>query len=108
MRSGGYTPYSYQWYLDGIPISGATSDTWNFTPTESGIFYIQLKVTDANGNTAQSETARVTAITVPVGGYSIPIITETNTEPTMLYITLITILTITFAVVRRKEPKNKQ
>ncbi|MGB9778733.1 MAG: NosD domain-containing protein [Candidatus Bathyarchaeales archaeon] len=58
--SGGYAPYTYQWYLNDAPVSGATSETWTFTPTTSGIYYVYLKVTDAKGSTIQSETARIT------------------------------------------------
>ncbi len=36
--------YSYQWYLDGTPISGATSQT--YTPTKDGIYTV--KVTNAS------------------------------------------------------------
>jgi hypothetical protein len=64
--SGGYTPYNYQWYLNGNPVSGATSNTWTFTPTASGIYNVHLKVTDAKANTAQSETACITVATVTV------------------------------------------
>jgi len=101
--SGGYTPYSYQWYLNGNPVSGATADTWTFTPTESGIYYIYLKVTDDKGNTAQSETARITVSAVPVGGYSIPInVPTTTTKPVTPYIALLTILTAIFTTIKRK------
>jgi PKD repeat protein len=103
--SGGYPPYSYQWYLNGVPVSGATSNTWTFTPTTSGIYYVHLKVTDAKGNTAQSETARITAATVPVGGYSFPIQVQTKTEPIIPYIALIAILTAVFTKLR---PKTKR
>ncbi len=69
--SGGTQPYTYQWYLDGSPVSGATLSTWIFTPTSSDIYYVYLTVTDANSNTAQSSTARITVFpTPPVGGYS--------------------------------------
>jgi PKD repeat protein len=100
--SGGYTPYSYQWYLNGNPVSGATTDTWTFTPTTSGIYYIYLKVADAEANTAQSDTARITAATVPVGGYSIPIQLPTTAKPVTPYIALLTILTAIFITVKRK------
>jgi len=100
--SGGYPPYSYQWYLNGNPVSGATSDTWTFTPTTSGIFYIYLKIIDAKGNTAQSETARVVVYTVPVGGYSIPIQLPTTAKPVTLHIALLTILTALFIAIRQK------
>jgi parallel beta-helix repeat protein len=100
--SGGYTPYSYQWYLNGAPVSGANANSWAFTPTTSGIYYIHLKVTDAKENTAQSDTARITAATVPVGGYSVPIQVTTKAEPVLPYIALIVILTAIFTKLRPK------
>jgi len=103
--SGGYTPYSYQWYLNGNPVSGATSNTWTFTPTTSGVYYVHLKVTDSKANTAQSETARVSVATVPVGGYSVPIDRYIIAKPLMLYFASVAILAIAFAVVRRKTPR---
>jgi parallel beta-helix repeat protein len=103
--SGGYTPYSYQWYLNGNPVSGATFNTWTFTPTTSGIYYIHLKVTDAKANTAQSDAARITTAAVPVGGYSIPIQVQTKTEPVLPYMAFIAILTVIFTKLR---PKTKR
>jgi hypothetical protein len=103
--SGGYTPYTYQWYLNGNPVSGATSPSWTFTPTTSGIYHVHLKVTDDKGNTAQSDTARITVATVPVGGYSIPIQIPTKAEPITPYITLTAILTITLITIKRKTTK---
>jgi parallel beta-helix repeat protein len=103
--SGGYTPYSYQWYLNGNPVSGANATSWTFTPTTSGIYYIYLKVTDAKGNMAQSDTARITVATVPVGGYSFPIQVQTKTEPIIPYIALIAILT---AIFTKLTPKTKR
>jgi PKD repeat protein len=100
--SGGYAPYSYQWYLNGNPVSGATSNTWTFTPTTSGTYYIYLKVTDAKGNTAQSEIARITAATVPVGGYSISIQLPTTAKPVTFHIALLTILTAIFIKIKQK------
>jgi PKD repeat protein len=106
--SGGYTPYSYQWHLNGNPVSGATSNTWTFTPTTSGIYYIYLKVTDAKGNTTQSQTARITAATVPVGSYSIPIQLPTTAKPITLHIALLTILTAIFLTIKRKAKRKHQ
>ena len=103
--SGGYTPYSYQWYLNGAPVSGATSNTWAFTSTTSGIYYIYLKVTDAKGNITQSQTARITAATVPVGGYSFPIQVQTKAEPIIPYIALMATLTAIFI---KLKPKTKR
>ncbi len=69
--SGGYPPYSYQWYLNGNPVPGATLDNWTFISTTSGMNYVNLRVTDTTDNTALSETARIIAQSVPVGGYSV-------------------------------------
>jgi len=103
--SGGYTPYSYQWYLNGNPVSGATSSSWTFTPTTSGIYYIYLKVIDDKANTSQSETARITVATVPVGGYSIPIQGPATVKPITPYLILTAILTIAFTTIKRKTTK---
>jgi len=100
--SGGFPPYTYQWYLNGNPVSGATSDTWTFKPATSGIYYVQLQVTDAQGNMAQSEAARIVVQTVQVGGYSVPFQTPTKTEPILPYIAIITALTITITKLRNK------
>jgi len=103
--SGGYPPYSYQWYLGNNPVSGATSNTWVFTPTSEGIYYIYLKVTDAEGNVAQSETAKVTVLAVPVGGYSYTIQGHTTAKPITSYIALAAILACMFVAARRKASK---
>jgi parallel beta-helix repeat protein len=103
--TGGYTPYTYQWYLNGNPVSGATSSGWTFAPTTAGIYYIYLKVTDVKGNTAQSETARITVAAVPVGGYSFPIQVTTKAEPIIPYIALVATLTAIFTKLR---PKTKR
>jgi parallel beta-helix repeat protein len=103
--SGGYPLYTYQWFLNGNPVSGATSNNWTFTPTTSGIFYIHLKVTDDKGNTAQSDAARIVVSTVPVGGYSIPPQLSTKTDTVIPYTLLVTVLTATFIAVKRKYKK---
>jgi parallel beta-helix repeat protein len=105
--SGGYTPYSYQWYLNGNPVSGATSNTWTFTPTTSGIYYVHLKVTDAKANTAQSDTARIAVATVPVGGYSFSIQVQTKTDPVLPYIALMATLTAIFTKLRPKTKRKR-
>jgi parallel beta-helix repeat protein len=103
--SGGYTPYSCQWYLNGNPVSGATSASWTFTPTTSGIYYAYLKVTDAKANTAQSDAARIAVATVPVGGYSVPMQVPMKAEPIIPYIALTAILTGIFT---KLKPKTKR
>jgi hypothetical protein len=103
--SGGYTPYSYQWYLNGNPVSGATSASWTFTPTSSGIYYVYLKVTDAKANNVQSDTARITVAAVPVGGYSIQIQAPATAKPLTPYIILTAILTTALTAIKRKTTK---
>ena len=106
--SGGYTPCSYQWYLNGNPVSAATSTTWTFTPTANGIYYVHLKVTDSEGNTTQSETARIAvAPPVPVGGYSVPLQVRAKAEPIIPYIALIAALTTVFTKLRPKTKRKR-
>jgi hypothetical protein len=57
--TGGSTPYTYQWYLNGTQVTGATSSTWNLTGTSVGTFIVYLNVTDNNAITAQSNNATV-------------------------------------------------
>jgi len=100
--SGGYTPYSYQWYLNGNPVSSETSASWTFTPTTSGIYHVYLKATDAKGNLAQSDTARITVATIPVGGYSIPIQSPKTAKSLTPYLILTAILIIALTTIKRK------
>ena len=60
--SGGASPYTYQWYLNGTAVSGATLSSWTFTPTSGGTYEIYLNVTDADGYIAKSETAIVNVL----------------------------------------------
>jgi uncharacterized repeat protein (TIGR01451 family) len=57
--TGGTLPYSYQWYLNYAPISGAISSTWTFTPASSGCYTVSLKITDNKGLLATSNSANV-------------------------------------------------
>jgi hypothetical protein len=86
---GGYPPYSYQWYLNSNPVSGATLNSWTFTPTTGGIYYVYLKVTDANNNVVQSDTARITVTSIPVGGYSVSLSKGTSASQTAAYVALV-------------------
>ncbi len=106
--SGGYTPYSYQWFLNGNPVSEATSENWTFAPCTSEIFYVRLKVTDAKGNTAQSDAARIVVSTVPVGGYSIPLQASIKTDTIIPHLLLLTVLTATFITVKRKIKRDQK
>ena len=73
--TGGTAPYTYQWYLNGAPVSGATSNSWTFTPTSSGSYTVYLNVTDSVGVIAISNTATVTA--------SVPSVTISPTSVTI-------------------------
>jgi hypothetical protein len=70
--SGGTPSYTYQWYLDGNPVSGATSASWAFTPSSAGVYHVYLEVTDAASNAGQSSEAQINVGATPVGGYSVP------------------------------------
>lgn len=105
--TGGTPPYSYQWYLDGTPVSGATSEAWIFTPTTSGVYYVYLRVTDDIGSTTQSETAHTTVATIPVGGYSTSIKGYITEKPLILYLTLVAILATIFTTIKRKTHRGK-
>jgi hypothetical protein len=63
--TGGISPYTYQWYLNGTPISGAMSANWTFTPSSSGSCTLYLEVTDAVNVNAMSNTANVTVNRAP-------------------------------------------
>jgi len=104
----GMPPYSYQWYLNGLPVLNATSDSWVFTPVVSGSYSIHLKVTDNNGEITQSQVSYVTVSAPPVppvppvGGYSSPIKMQTTASPLTLCIAMITILAALLIMLRCK------
>ena len=100
--SGGTSPYTYQWYLDDNPVSGENASSWTFTPTSTGAYYVYLKVTDANNNTAQSGTAMITVTSVPVGGYSVSLIKPVAKTPLIGYTLLLLIFGAIISLIKRK------
>jgi len=102
--SGGTSPYTYQWYLDGAPVSGATSSSWTYTPTSASTHYIKLKVTDSKGNIVESEQAIVTVTEegAPVGGYSIPLTKTAPTAQLTSYMMLVALFGAALSLFRRK------
>jgi hypothetical protein len=102
--SGGTPPYNYTWYLNGNPVSGATSDSWTFLPMASGVYYVYLNVTDSQGNTAKSATARieVTEVTPPVGGYTVQLVKPSLTVQLTSYAMLMAFFSFALSLIRRK------
>jgi hypothetical protein len=57
--TGGTSSYTYQWYLNGAAVSGATGASWTFTPPSAGSYTVYVKVTDSVGMQATSNIASV-------------------------------------------------
>jgi len=100
--TGGTPPYTYQWYLNNQPVLGANTATWTFKPTATGIYYVFLKVTDAAGNTAQSDPAKVTVSSVPVGGYSVSLAKDAAITPIIAYTILIASFGSLLSITKRR------
>lgn len=67
----GVAPLTYQWYLNGTAISGATSSTYDPSPLiTSGTYNYYVIVTDACGKTATSLTKSFTIETPPAATLS--------------------------------------
>ncbi len=54
--SGGTPGYSYQWYLNGNAVSGATSSSWTTSFGTSGTESVYLHLTDSVGYSVNSNT----------------------------------------------------
>ena len=100
--SGGTVPYSYQWYVGGSPVSGANGSTWMFTPGSTGTYFAYVKVTDAHGNTTQSENARVVVTERPQGGYSISLAKPIAVAPLVGYAMIMAVFCVAISLFRRK------
>jgi hypothetical protein len=98
--NGGTSPYSYQWYLNGNPVSGATGSSWTFTPASSGTYHVYLKVTDAGSHVAISNEATVD---VPgEGGYSISLVKQTPVSQVAAYTALLAFFGAALSLTKRK------
>lgn len=101
--SGGTSPYTYQWYLNGNPVSGATSSSWTFTPPSTGTYYVYLKVTDSMSSTVQSSTATIAVLaSPPVGGYSISLERKVSISPMVAYFTIVALFGAVMSLRKRK------
>ncbi|BBE41758.1 Thermopsin precursor [Conexivisphaera calida] len=56
---GGTPPYTYVWYLNGVPIANTTSPQYTYVLTTMGRNVLQLKVEDSAGYVAQSSEVTV-------------------------------------------------
>jgi predicted secreted protein len=93
----------YQWnFGDGNTTTTTTSIIYHSHKT-AGNYYVTLTVY-APGATPESDstTHKVTVISRPVGGYSIPIKDATTTKPLTPYLTIAAILTVAFTTITRK------
>ncbi len=101
--SGGTSPYAYQWYLNDNIVSGANESSWTFTPTMTGIYYIHLEVSDQCNLTNQSDTARISVITAPVGGRSVSINKPITHLPLLCHTTLLALFVVVLSLIRPRD-----
>lgn len=59
--SGGTSPYSFTWYVNGVQQSGETGSSFTYDFSTSGTYTVYSSVTDSVGTAAQSNTVSVTA-----------------------------------------------
>lgn len=100
--TGGAAPYTYQWYLNNNPVSGATSPTWVFDPASAGVFYVHLKVTDAHENVTKSSTAKIGVLSGSVGGYSASLTKPLATLTLFCYALFLAAFCAVVSLTRRK------
>lgn len=53
--SGGLSPYTYTWYLNGIEVAKTTSPSYDYTFSDMGTNLIRVNVTDAAGYAVSSQ-----------------------------------------------------
>ena len=100
----GWNGTEYRWnFGDGNKTTTSTPTVYHSFGS-SGIYYVTLTVY-ALGATPETDTIshKVTIISVPVGGYSIPIKGYTTTKPLTLYLALVAILTASFTIAKRRK-----
>jgi hypothetical protein len=57
--SEGTPPYAYQWYQNGVLVSGANESTWSLTVVAAGSYTVYVDVNDSTGMHAKSNNAAV-------------------------------------------------
>jgi len=71
--NGGNPPYTYQWYVNGNPVSGSASNTYTFDPSSSGTYNVYVAVTDSTGTTQNSNTLSITVYSAISVSISAPV-----------------------------------
>lgn len=99
----------YRWdFADGNQTTTSTPVVYHKF-NSPGVYYVTLTVY-APGATPETDTAshKVTIISVPVGGYSIPTQEYTTTQPLTPYSAMIAMLTIGFIAIKRKTTRKRK
>jgi hypothetical protein len=94
--TGGPLPYTYQWYLNGSAVLGATNADWIFIPRTNGHYQIYLNATDSNGRETKSN------VTANIDVYSVYLLL--NIDPHSIY-NKDQLTTITVTVLNQKNPQ---
>jgi hypothetical protein len=63
--SGGTSPYSYQWFLNGTAVSGSMNSSWTLIPISAGYYNVYVNVTDSVNFTAKSNITNATVNAAP-------------------------------------------
>jgi len=102
--SGGTNSYSYQWYLNGNPISGATSASYTYSPTDAGTSStIYVTAQDTQDSSLAIATSNTVTLTTPltanfqstIPSTPTPSPTQTsNSNDTIIYVVVIVVVII--------------
>ena len=85
--------------MNNEPVSGATSDTWTFTPSAAGIYYVYVVVTDSENQTAQSPASKVVVQEMPtVGGAVYPVTFTLEPENSLRFPVAFTLILVGIAL----------
>ncbi|MGC8516253.1 MAG: fibronectin type III domain-containing protein [Thermoplasmata archaeon] len=101
--SGGVGPYTYQWYVNGNPVSGATSSEFTFRPSSSGTYSVYVVVMDSSGTSQTSN-----AITITVSNSIIPIGPSSNSALLLIIIVIVVIIAIIGIAMALSRSKRKR
>lgn len=110
--SGGTNSYKYQWYSNGSQLTGATSSTFNFNPTNVGTYYLKCTVSDAQESSLSPVTSSdIILVTTPLPTAQPtqqPTATPVPEFPSLVVLALFIVLSlfVAISVKKRKITKN--